>query len=69
MRNKDKSLCCGIINTWDCLTVFIMANYFLWVSRDYFNLALTMTVLGAASKAFLLLLAPESPRWLVAKGR
>ena len=69
LRNKDKSICCGVVNTWDCLGACVMAAYFKWVSKNWFPLWGVLTLSGALAKASIILFAPESPRWLVAKGR
>ena len=69
VRNKDKAVACGVVSTWDALTAAVMAAYFIWVSKDWYYFCLWTTVLALVAGALLILLAPESPRWLAAKGR
>lgn len=66
---KDNQLSCGFLNAFDSLTLTIIALYFTYVSKDWFFLFLTMTTLGALSLAFMVLVSPNSPKWLLAKGR
>ena len=46
-----------------------MAAYFKWVSKNWFPLWAVLTLCGTLAKGSIILFAPESPRWLVAKGR
>lgn len=66
---KDNQMSCGILNAFDSLTLTIIALYFLNISKNWFPLYLTMTSLGAVSLAFMILVSPNSPRWLLAKSK
>ena len=69
VRNKDKAVCCGVVNTWDCLTAAVMAVYFTFVSKDWFYFCLVTTFIALTAGVIVISFAPDSPRWLVAKGR
>ena len=69
MRNKDKAVSCGVVSTWDALTAAVMAAYFIWVSKDWYYFCLVTTFIALVAGVLVILLAPDSPRWLVAKGR
>lgn len=69
LHSKDKSLCVGILNAWDCLTLSIVTLYFLHVSKHWFQLCFWMSVLGTVSLLFMVFCAPESPKWLLTKGK
>ena len=49
--------------------MLVLTMYFLYLDKNWFNLFLVLTVLGTASLLFMLLVAPENPKWLLAKGR
>jgi len=67
VESKHKSTVCGIINSFDMLTLSVIASYFLCLSRYWFALFAIMTILGALSLIFLLICVPESPKWLLMK--
>lgn len=69
IMRKDNQLSVGLLNAIDSLTLTAIALYFMFISKEWFYLYLTMTSLGAASLAFMLVASPDSPRWLLAKGR
>jgi MFS family permease len=69
IMRKDNQMSVGVLNAIDSLTLTVLALYFTFVSKEWFYLYLTMTSLGALSLAFMLLVSPDSPRWLLAKGR
>ena len=69
MMRKDKSVCCGLLNAWDTITLTVTAIYFLYWNRNWFNLCLGMTILGAISHFYMLIYAPESPKWLLVQNR
>lgn len=54
---------------YDGLTLSVMTFYFLYFSRDWFKLCFVMTIAGAIGHIFMLLCAPESPRWLLMNNR
>ena len=43
--------------------------YFLFISRDWFPLMMTMTVLGTIALLVLVFVLPESPAYLISKGK
>lgn len=69
IERKHNSICCGIMNCWDCLALTTITLYFMFVSKDWFPLMFAITVLGTASHLFMMIYAPESPKWLLSKGR
>jgi len=53
------------MNAWDTSVLCIVTIYYLFINKHWFYLTLTFTILGAVAKIFILLIAPESPRWLL----
>jgi MFS family permease len=64
VESKHKSSVCGFINSFDMLTLSVIAFYFMFLTHYWFYLFMGMTVLGALSLVFLLTCVPESPKWL-----
>jgi hypothetical protein len=58
-----------MLNAWDNITLTLLTAYFLYWDKNWFNLFLFMTVLGIAALLFMILFAPENPKWLLTKGR
>ena len=57
------------ISSFDASTLGVACFYFLFISRDWFPLILAMTVLGTAAFLINAFVLPESPTWLLNKGR
>lgn len=47
----------------------VICLYSLFISRNWFYLQLFMTSIGTLSFLIVLLLVPESPKWLLINGR
>lgn len=60
---------CGILNAWDTITLCFMTLYFLHWSKDWFPICFFMSVIGALAHVFMMVAAPENPRWLLSQGR
>ena len=62
-----KSTAFTIINVFEGLTLSIVGVYYLFISRDWYNLCLAMLIVSLVATA-LIPLCPESPRWLLTNG-
>lgn len=69
IMSKDISVVCGFLNAWDLSTITVMVCYFLFISKNWVWLFFPMTALGLASHCFMMVFSPESPKWLLAKGK
>jgi len=69
VESKHKQMVNGVINAFDTSTLAFTSLYFLYVSRDWIYLYLTLAVAAAIAQTTLVLLIPESPKWLLIKGR
>jgi hypothetical protein len=47
----------------------VLALYFKYLSRDWFPLFLTVTVLGLIALLFMLVVVPDNTKWLLIEGR
>ena len=59
----------ALMTSYDQLCVAIMAIYFLTVSREVAGILIIQTGLSALAFLYVFLSCPESPKWLLAKGR
>jgi hypothetical protein len=66
---KDQSMVSAFMVSYDQLVVAIISLYFLTVSRYWLGLFLIQTVLNALALLCALAMLPESPKWLLSKGR
>ena len=57
------------ITAFDSGTVSFVCFYFIFVSKDWFPLVFTMTVLSTLSYLVICFTLPESPIWLLNQGR
>lgn len=57
------------MNAWDTATMAISCLFFILISRHWFWLYFTMTLLGTISYTVIMLTVPESPRWLLLNGK
>ena len=57
------------LTSFDSFTIAVVCLYFLLVSRDWFPLMMTMTALCTLALLFAAWYMPESPTWLLSKGR
>jgi len=64
LQTKHKSVCCGIMNAWDCSTLTVTTLYFMYVSKDWLPIMLAATVLATAGHIIMLFM-PERPVWLL----
>ncbi len=60
---------CGLLNAVDSLTLTVIALYFTFVSKNWFPIYFMTTSSGALALAFMTFVSPNSPKWLLAKGR
>jgi hypothetical protein len=65
LPQKYKSVCNGVMNGWDTSVLTFVTLYYLFINKDWFYITLFFSVLGAFAKIFILIIAPESPRWLL----
>ena len=68
IQRKHTSISCGILNSWDTLTLSVIAVYYTFISNNWFGLMLSMTILGTVGNVIMLFM-PESPGWLLQHGR
>ena len=59
----------GVMNAFDTSTLAVTSVYFLFVSRDWLYLYLALAVLATICQITLLIVDPESPKWLLIKGK
>ena len=57
------------ITSFDGATTAVVCLYFIAISRDWFPLFFTMTLLSTLSYLTIVFILPESPMWLLNKGR
>jgi hypothetical protein len=69
VESRHKSSACSVLNAFDTLTMAITCFYFLAISRNWFWLYFTMTVLATFSFMLTMAIVPESPKWLLINGR
>lgn len=69
VRQNDKPIAVGILNSWDCVTLAVTCLYFKFVSRNWFGLYFFMSVVGLVSLLILTFIIPESPKWLLHNNR
>jgi Sugar (and other) transporter len=53
----------------DTITLTISTLFYLFLSKNWFYLCFGFTVVGAVSHFYMIVCAPESPKWLLAKNR
>ena len=68
LESKNKNVVCGCLNAFDALTLLITCVYFKH-NKDWFYLHFTLTSVGLLSFLVLMFFVPESPKWLLIKGR
>jgi len=59
----------AIMTSYDQLVVAFMVIYFLTVSKNVVGILAIQTGLSALALLYTLLACPESPKWLLSKGR
>lgn len=69
VESKHKSMVNGVMNAFDTSTLAVTSVYFLFISRDWLYLYLFLAVLATICQITLLLVVPESPKWLLIKGK
>lgn len=67
VQTKHKSIVCGLINSFDCLTLFVVCFYFKYISVNWFPLFFAVTALSAVAFVVAVALSPETPKWLLLK--
>jgi hypothetical protein len=68
VHQRDKSVCYGIINAYDCGSCLVIGLFYLFISRDYFPLMQIHIGLTFLSIIIVNMMQVDSPRWLVATG-
>ena len=53
------------LTTFDSTTIAVVCLYFILVSRDWFPLMFSMTLVGSLAFVFSFVYMPESPSWLL----
>jgi len=69
VETKHKSIVCGIMNSFDNITMTVLCLYFKFVSRHWTYLFYLLETLGVLSYIVLMLCVPDSPKWLLLNGR
>jgi hypothetical protein len=69
VESQHKSVTCGFLNAVDTITVTVATLYYLYWNKNWFNLCFWMTVIGGVSHFYMVIFAPESPKWLLVKNR
>ena len=62
---QKKSHVSSFMNSYDCATVLVVCFYILYVSKYWLFLYIFMTLLGTLCYGVIIMLVPESPRWLL----
>jgi hypothetical protein len=57
------------LNSYDCATLLVSCAYFAFVSKYWFDFYFVTTVWGTIAYIICLVGIPESPTWLLSKGR
>jgi len=57
------------ITSFDSATMAVVCLYFIFVSKDWFPLIFGLTLLSTISLIIIVFILPESPIWLLNKGR
>ena len=57
------------LTSFDSATMFFVCFYFIFISKDWFPLFFTMTVLATLAYLGIVFLLPDSPIWLLKQGR
>lgn len=52
-RRKDSSISCGLLNSWDNLTLAVMSIYFMFLNKHWFNICMIMSCSGLVSHLFM----------------
>ena len=66
VESQHKPVVCGFLNSVDTITITVSTLYYLYVNKNWFNLCFGFTVVGAVSHFYMILCAPESPKWFLA---
>lgn len=53
------------MTSFDLSTLMIFNLYLLFISREWFPLCFTMTILAALALIYAVIFLPESPSWLL----
>ena len=69
LETKHKSVSVGFLNAIDSITLTISCLYYLYWNKNWYYLCFAFTLIGAVSHVFMILFAPESPKWLLANNR
>jgi len=64
IQRKHTSVCCGLLNAWDTLTLTVLTVYFLYFSKNWFPLILATTALGFLGNTIMMFI-PDCPAWLL----
>lgn len=68
IQRKNTSVCCGIMNSWDTITLTITTLYFMFWSKNWFALCFAMSLLGLIGHTIMMFI-PDCPVWLLQHGR
>ena len=69
LESKHKSMAVGFLNAVDTITLTISTLYYLYWNKNWYYLCFTFTLIGTVSHLYMILFAPESPKWLLANNR
>ena len=69
VMDRHQNMVSALMVGSDQLVVAFIALYFLTVSRYWLGILLVQTVLSALALLYVLAMCPESPKWLLSKGK
>lgn len=69
LETKHKAVATGFLAGFDSLSLAIIPMYFLYLSKNWFNLFFLLTVMSGISHFTILYFSPESPKWLLVQNR
>ena len=69
MPADRKTLASVSISCVDTITLAVICSYFLFIDNHWFPLMMGMTILNTISLIYCFFVMPESPHWLLTKGK
>jgi hypothetical protein len=69
METKNKSSAVTVMNMFDSSTMVIFGIYVLFISKNWFYIEIATFILSILSFIGILIVMPESPKWLLINGK